>query len=514
MGNLIGDYWRHVTFAALLLLPPIALTVLGLYTLLHSEWVWWGLGAMSVAGLVGAWLAHSLRAEAMPRSPWFQPVGAEWAPAEQAAWSLVEDLAMAAQGSPPGSLQGIQDLADEVVQRVAKHLHGDTDFPWARFTLPEILLAAERAAAHLREAIRSRVPGSEQISLAQVLAVRRFYLSHHRKIAFGMKAGKVLSVLYRTGRLVVNPPVAVATEFKGWAQGAALDKSYQVVLGWMARLLVEELGRAAIDLYSGRLRVTGDEARRALLSAAPEATSSVPVKVILVGQTNAGKSSLTNALLGEVKSLVSELPATDGLKPFRVGMGAERDLVVIDTPGLAPTGQNQVMLLEAMQSADLVLWVTQANNPARAIEVDTLSALRNAYRARPEVRPPPMALVMMHADRLSPVKEWSPPYDLAAADSAKGKAIRDALQHVTQALGFNQQLSIPVALPPGGLAYNVEALWEIIGATLPDAQHTALDRALKRGGQGGIGRTMGQLVSGGRFFVGKLWTDYTGPISR
>ncbi len=75
----------------------------------------------------------------------------------------------------------------------------------------------------------------------------------------------------------------------------------------------------------------GDEAR---IAADEAAAAARPLRVAFVGRPNAGKSSLTNRLLGEERSLVHHVPGTttDPVDtPFSIG---GRDYVLIDTAGI------------------------------------------------------------------------------------------------------------------------------------------------------------------------------------
>jgi GTPase len=70
------------------------------------------------------------------------------------------------------------------------------------------------------------------------------------------------------------------------------------------------------------------------LAAAEAAAAAAPLRVAFVGRPNAGKSSLTNRLLGEERSLVHDVAGTttDPVDaPFSIG---GRDYVLIDTAGI------------------------------------------------------------------------------------------------------------------------------------------------------------------------------------
>jgi len=96
------------------------------------------------------------------------------------------------------------------------------------------------------------------------------------------------------------------------------------------------------------------------------------VRTVLVGETNVGKSSLLNRLLGWERALVSPQPGTtrDFLEEARlVGPHCVR---YIDTAGLNPAAdgleaQGIARTLERTAAADLVLLVLDATRPAPAL---------------------------------------------------------------------------------------------------------------------------------------------------
>ncbi|HEY4245577.1 MAG TPA: tRNA uridine-5-carboxymethylaminomethyl(34) synthesis GTPase MnmE [Lacunisphaera sp.] len=92
------------------------------------------------------------------------------------------------------------------------------------------------------------------------------------------------------------------------------------------------------------------------------------IRTVIVGEPNAGKSSLLNRLVGRDRALVSAEPGTtrDYLEE-RVIIGAH-GLRLIDTAGLNPLAGPLEKLgiertLEQAESADLFLWVIDASRP-------------------------------------------------------------------------------------------------------------------------------------------------------
>jgi len=106
-------------------------------------------------------------------------------------------------------------------------------------------------------------------------------------------------------RGVLNPLQAVSQETSGiFVENTAKVLSYRLRV-YATRLLVLEIGRASIELYAGRLAISDEEMRDAR---AREMVGIVappgPVRIVLIGQVNAGKSSLLNALAQEIRCAV------------------------------------------------------------------------------------------------------------------------------------------------------------------------------------------------------------------
>ncbi len=477
--------------------PLVTLVIAGTLSLFHSPWFLEILGLMALAGVAVTGLARSIRRTST------QPVAAlsdsegAWSAAEQSAWTAVQALAMKVQAVPPGDVDALKSLAAAVVNTVASNLHADAKFAWAKFTVPELLLAVEQASQHLRTTLHARVPGSQSLTAAHVLWAHHLYTSHKTKVLLAHWA-------YRVYRVVMSPLTALGQEVKGHFMDKATSGGVNIAHGWMSRLLTEELGRSAINLYSGRMRRSTEQALLALKAVAPVEAGPVPVRILIAGQVNAGKSSLVNALRGAVHARVSELPTPGGSKEFRFLDGHGLDLTFIDTPGVTSLESADPALTTACRDVDLIIWVAQANQPARQVDVIALGAIRDAFAHNPQWVSPTIVMAITHIDRLKPFREWSPPYDIANPLNAKALQIREAVKEVGKALSAPEEALVPLSLIDGEPAYNVDALWAIIAEKMNGASQAALARALKQTIPVRLSELLGQCYEGGKFVLNRL----------
>jgi hypothetical protein len=126
--------------------------------------------------------------------------------------------------------------------------------------------------------------------------------------------------LWRLVRAALNPLQAAGQETSGlFVEKTASVLSYRL-RAYATRMFVLEAGRAAIDLYSGRLALSEEEVRAAQARDAAEiAAPAGPVRIVLIGQVNAGKSSLLNALAQDIRGAVGPVPTTARATEHRIG---------------------------------------------------------------------------------------------------------------------------------------------------------------------------------------------------
>ena len=127
-------------------------------------------------------------------------------------------------------------------------------------------------------------------------------------------------------------------------------------------------------------------------------------------------------------------------------------------------------------------------------------ALRTSQTARMDRRAPPLLVIASHIDRLRPVNEWRPPYDLTDRLNIKAANINTAVRAIATDLAVPVEQVIPVCLLEGKV-YNVDdTLWAAILNYQDEALRVRLMRCLdarKRAEDWVMLRR--QMVGAGRF---------------
>ncbi|MCB1937469.1 MAG: 50S ribosome-binding GTPase [Nitrosomonas sp.] len=456
-------------------------------------WLWqnsfllfWAL-AMLVSGGLGYGLQYLLakRDRKLLAEAATEP-NPEWPMSADKAWEQVQALADACKPEDWPLEEGdwILVLGRRTMETVARCYYPDVEKPLYELTVPHTLLVIERASRDLRQDVAENIPFSNRLTIGDFFRIQRWK----------DKAEQVYDI-YRAGRAIVNPVNALLGE--AWRQ--LRERSFMQVRdelhGWFLKTYIRKVGYYAIDLYSGRLVLADDEPVSARTTRTTKTradmhrmqsesdtfkTEEEPLRIVVLGRSNAGKSSLINALFGKLTSAVDILPdCTDSLKPFAVSREGLTQALIFDSPGCDSERFDRIQMLDAAKDADLILWVTPAIRPDRQIEREYLDALRDFQSTRLNRRPPPILVVVSQIDRLRPASEWNPPYDLTQShNNAKAANIKAAVEAVANDLTVPADQVIPVSLMEGR-TYNVDdTLWAAILSHQEEALRTRLLRCM------------------------------------
>jgi predicted GTPase len=360
------------------------------------------------------------------------------------------------------------------VEVVAQCFHPGAHDAWAQFSLPEFLLLTERLCRDIRREALRHIPAVGTIRLSHLL------WAHQQNRRYGVLARTGWQIgfgIWRVVRAALNPLQAVGQETSGaFVQNAVSVLSYRM-RAYASRLLVLEVGRAAIDLYAGRLMLSADELQAARKrDMADVSGDDVPIRILLIGQVNAGKSSLLNALAQEVRGAVGPLPTTPNAAEHLLVADGHPAASLVDTPGFDDRSESAAKLMSQAERADLILWIASATQPARGPDRERLRKVRAWALEQLSRRTPPILLALTHVDELRPATEWTPPYDVAAPAGPKARAIRAAMEAAARALDLPVTAVVPVAMPPNRTPYNVDALWARIAVELDEAKLVPFDR--------------------------------------
>jgi small GTP-binding protein len=506
-------------------LPYLALAGVGAWWLYDSGWwLWWIFWAVLVS-LSGwplmnwlrkrsAWSQLSETGASMHGSTTANPSAAgpspDWSPVGRAAWADVEAISrrLATEDVAIDHSEPLLNLAREVFETVARQFHPRSKQPLLETPVPHLLRIVEFVAADLRVACSANIPGSHILTIHDLLKLKKL-------VTLAPTAFR----LYRLIGLVIDPVGAIARELNVLLQEKMLTGSADDTKRWALQFAVRRTGFYAIELYSGNLVLRGVEfdqyttgsARRAIASEQERATTleAEPLRILILGQVKAGKSSLVNAMFGETRAAVDVVPRTRSIEPYLLERDGLRRAIILDTAGYEDATQTTAALDEARKEilrCDLVVLVSSAQSAARDADRRLLDEVRSLFQQTPDREFPPLVVALTHIDQLRPFREWDPPYDLAQSPGTKAQQIREAVEATAEELAVDVERVIPVCLQEEHV-YNLdEGLIPAILTFLGDAQRQKYLRCLREFKDEEYWRRLReQAVNSGRILLKTGW---------
>lgn len=493
--------WDRLVAAGAAALPTLVLSLLGFLWLGERGLLPQFLGAC-IALALAVWLLRwwSRRPRRAAAAPPELAAGLsvsadpDWGPAETAVFQRVR-AGIEARTAEPCPWESLPDLALAVVREVAEGLGGRGVLD---FTVPEALLLVERTVSRYRARMRAQLPFVDSVSLGTMswLWTRRDWLGRGWRLA---------NLGYRAGRLVRNPPLGVMRELEQLVSGGNSSWLGGQMMGVAQAVLLEEVAFAAVELYSGRLKFSDAELLELGLAAAERdrgrlARPDAPLRILVLGQTSSGKSTLVNALLGDDRAETDAAATTPG---FVAHEGEIEGLPCfwVDSRGLDGGAEGLEALLAEMREADMILWTLRANRPGRAPDQALLRRFRAAFDAEPERQRPEIIAVATCVDQLVP--GWPYPENLLPP------AAQETVAGVVLAIAADMDGLRPIPVCAVSPEWNLEALRTALAAGLARAikvqrnRRRLVDAARSAGllqeiGRGGQGLIAGAGEIGGR----------------
>jgi uncharacterized protein len=417
---------RWLFGAAVVLIATPYLLVFGL----GSLWIWqhgfvWqfalGLGLPTMLGFT---LLEWARRLVFPRTVTVSRPPSALTPAGQAATQAVREISerLQAENLPldqPGVLEKVAyDAISEVLETVAQHFHPQAERPVLQVPVAHIAAVVELVAHDFRLAFTEKVPWGHTVTPQRLLWWKK-------KGQLGWQLGTYLWQINRVRRLCMHPATAIVQELQDHLGQNMASQSMDGLKQWAIDFCVTKAGAYAIQLYSGGFVLS--EEYRPRLSAEIESMpfEQEPLQILVMGQVKSGKSSLINALLGEMRAPVDTLPATDAVDLYECQPEGLPCLILRDTPGYGAVGDRGdafSRLYNEIEECDLLLIVCNARSAARKADCDLLYKFNEFYRDDPKRIKPPVICLLTHVD-LVPEHLATEAADAVAADLGMEKVV-------------------------------------------------------------------------------------------
>ena len=466
------------------LLPWLALLILGGYWLWEHDWLYQGIAILSANFALTYSLLYWRRHKNKPvfvDTATIKP-NQNWPDNAQSIWPELEILAERWQKETDLFTDNskIMQLTNDVLTMVAKHFHADSKRPLLEFPLPYLLKLITLVCNDIQHEVLDKVPGSHAVRVGDFLRAKQALVSIN-------KAKSIFNI----GNWLFNWPGAAMTQARGLLFNKGMNTVTSEISNRLINAYIKKLGYYAIELYSGQLTLDDIAPTERLSSASKKDTSESlaqeqsiePLRFLVLGQVSSGKSSLINALFGEVKSASGILPTTSNITPYVLERDGLQQAIILDSAGYGGVSSEQSLaaLKGEWKNIDVIIVVCNATQAARNLDAQQLQAVRYYFQQEcPNQTLPVIIAVATHIDRLRPVREWKPPYQIVQPDNTKAHNIRKVCLAISKELNLPPEAIVPVCLAPDTTVYNIEeGLLPLIHEHLNAAQRVRYLRCLR-----------------------------------
>jgi len=478
---------RIVLVSVLTLLPYLCLMGMGCWWLYERGFLTWFALAAAAVTLVGwnidwVYRVGKLKAIRMSR----ETFGAS---GETGAKNAIEKIALRIERQPPAldDLDAWKVIAVEIFETAAGQFGRTSNRPAMEITVPDAMLIAELVLHDLRLDAKKHIPGSHVFTIRQIEIATKVW----QGATSITSESSPWRLGYRLIRFAMNPVSGVLKEANDRLLGDLSLTAFEEARRWAIGYCVRRAGEYAIQLYSGQLSIhekgfrdfqsnkTGMDSDKA--TEAESRRQEEPLRVIILGQAKAGKSSLINAIFGDIRAATDSLPCTVGVRPYVLDRDGLPKAILYDTEGFAGKEDRRArsQIDEEFMRCDLIIMVCSATNAARAPDQELLNQLRDRFAANSRRSLPPIVVALTHIDQLRPFAEWNPPYDLRVTNNVKANNIASCVALLEVELGVAKDRIVPVCLRNGGI-YNVDdSFVPVMLDAVPDSERSKLLRLLK-----------------------------------
>lgn len=346
----------------------------------------------------------------------------------------------------------------------------------------EGLILVEEVSRRFRNVVQNHIPLVEQITLKRALMA--YSITQNRYVSM---LRKYVPLAWTASEFYRNPAGKISESVTGVKKEVFDDLTLAAQQKFKTWFLFQ-CSEVLMDLYSGRLSVA-----RTDLSTSEAYNNdqfhldqgTEPIRMVLVGQISSGKSTFVNRLKQETVAEVGMLRTTRSKTIYQTALNDEVSLHICDLPGLDNKSNSLESILSEIVSADLVVWLVKASQPAKKLDQELRQHFDNYFREATNItqKKPKILGVLTHIDQLHSV-------------GLKDKG--EIPQIISEAIQYNQEIINPDAILPlnNQTDDGLEEIKSKIEEFLGDALQVQLNRRRVASNKRGVGVQLKRLGTG------------------